>query len=145
MVIKEGLDVSDRRVLASGGFADVRRGRYRWHHVAVKTVRVTEGGDILKIRKVRTKVIFPGTYDMVSTTPLQQFCKEVVLWNTLSHPNILKLDGVQGDMGAGLFTTVSEWMEHGNIMEYIKRNNVNRLELVRDFTFPAAFFAEMRQ
>ena len=48
-------------------------------------------------------------------------------------------------MEKGQFVTVSEWMAHGNIVEYIKKSNVNRLELVRDFTFPAAFFAEMRQ
>ena len=72
-------------------------------------------------------------------TALQQFCKEVVLWNTLSHPNVLKLVGVQGNMDKGQFTTVSEWMAHGNIMEYIGRNWVNRLELVRGpttFTTP---------
>ena len=67
---------------------------------------------------------------------LQQFCKEVVLWNTLSHPNVLKLVGVWGDMGKGQFVTVSEWMEHGNIIQYIGKNHVNRLELVRGLTFP---------
>ena len=73
---------------------------------------------------------------MVLITPPQQFCKEVVLWSALSHPNILKLAGVQGDMERGQFVTVSEWMAHGNIMEYIKKNHVNRLELVREFAFP---------
>ena len=63
--------------------------------------------------------------------PFQQFCKEVVLWNTLLHPNVLKLAGVQGDMEKGHFITISEWMKNGNIMEYIKNNHVNRLELVR--------------
>lgn len=61
----------------------------------------------------------------------QQFCGEVVLWNTLSHPNVLKFAGVQGDMRKGQFITVSEWMKHGNIVDYIKHNHVNRLELVR--------------
>jgi serine/threonine protein kinase len=71
------------------------------------------------------------------TILLQQFCQEVVLWNTLSHPNVLKLHGVQGDMKIGEFITVSEWMKHGNVMDYIKLNHVNRLELVRYFTFLA--------
>ena len=40
-------------------------------------------------------------------------------------------------MEKGQFATVSEWMEHGNIMDYIKNNHANRLELVsRVFTFP---------
>ena len=42
-------------------------------------------------------------------------------------------------MGKGQFTTVSEWMAHGNIMEYINQNPANRLELVRDFTPPPLF------
>ena len=34
-------------------------------------------------------------------------------------------------MEKGQFVTVSEWMAHGNIVEYIKSNHTNRLELVR--------------
>jgi serine/threonine protein kinase len=75
----------------------------------------------------------------------QKFCKEVILWNTLSHPNVLKLAGVQGDMEKGQFITVSEWMAHGNIIEYIKNNHVNRLELVRDFTSPTTSFIKMQR
>lgn len=54
----------------------------------------------------------------------------------MSHPNILKLIGVQGDMSRGPFITVSEWMTHGNIMEYIENHSVNRLELVRALHVP---------
>ena len=71
---------------------------------------------------------------MILTTLLQQFCREVVLWNSLSHPNVLGLVGVQGDMDKGQFITVSEWMAHGNVVEYIRKNHVNRLELVRGCT-----------
>jgi len=81
----------------------------------------------------------------VILTTLQQFCKEVVLWNTLSHPNVLKLVGVQGDMDKGHFITISEWMAHGNAMEYIRKNHVNRLELVRGFIVLAAPFIQVRQ
>ena len=42
-------------------------------------------------------------------------------------------------MGKGQFVTVSEWMAHGNIVEFIKKNYVNRLELVRDFSFLVSF------
>ena len=83
--------------------------------------------------------------DAVSTVLLQQFCKEVVLWNTLSHPNVLRLVGVQGDMEKGQFVTVSEWMAHGNIMQFIQNNHTNRLDLVRDFTFSATSFTKLRR
>jgi len=67
---------------------------------------------------------------MALTIPLQRFYEEVILWAMLSHPNILKLIGVQVDVGKQQFSTVSEWMKHGNIMDYIKNNHTNRLVLV---------------
>ena len=57
MMITEKIKVSDK-VLASGGFADVRSGWYMGYPVAVKTMRVTEEDDLLKIRKVRVTNIF---------------------------------------------------------------------------------------
>ena len=63
----------------------------------------------------------------------------------MAHPNVLGLVGVQGDMEKGKFVTVSEWMEHGTIMDYIGNNAANRLGLVRGFTFPAPSFTKLRQ
>jgi len=40
-------------------------------------------------------------------------------------------------MGKGQFVTVSEWMSHGNLIEYIKNNHVNKVDLVRGFATPA--------
>ena len=50
-MITDPIDVEEK-VLASGGFADVRCGTYLGRHVAVKTLRVTEYDDVAKIRKV---------------------------------------------------------------------------------------------
>ena len=133
MRIEGRIDVSDE-LHASSGFADVRSGTYRGHLVAIKTLRVTARDDFVKIRKVRIKVDHPGCG--LSIVPLQRFCKEVVLWSTLSHPNILKLVGVQEDMKRRQFAIVSEWMTRGNIMEFIENNQANRLDLVRGITFP---------
>ena len=47
-------------------------------------------------------------------------------------------------MGKGQFITVSEWMTHGNIMEYINKNHTNRLGLVRDPTLLAISFPKVR-
>ena len=113
--------------------------------VAVKTMRIAVQDDFPKIRKVSIKDIFFPAWDAVSTVLFQQFCKEVVLWNTLSHPNVLRLVGVQGDMEKGQFVTVSEWMAHGNIMQFIQNNHTNRLDLVRDFTFSATSFTKLRR
>ena len=72
----------------------------------------------------------------------QRFYKEVVSWGTLSHPNVLRLVGAQEDMRKRQFVTVSEWMVHGSIMEYIEIHHSNRLELVRDLATPAAPLAQ---
>ena len=132
----EWIEVSDE-VLASGGFADVRSGRYMGQLVAVKTMRIAAQDDFLKMRKVSINFAFSATWDVALTIMLQRFCEEVILWSMLSHPNVLGLVGVQGDMEKGPFVTVSEWMVRGDIMQYIRNGHVNRLELVRDFTFPA--------
>jgi len=72
----------------------------------------------------------------------QQFCKEVILWNSLSHPNVLKLVGVLGGIGQYQFATVSEWMAHGNIMQYIREKATNRLGLVHIYSRVTVFSAE---
>jgi len=57
------------------------------------------------------------------------FCKEVVTWKPLRHPNVLPLIGVT--MTETLFAMVSEWMAGGNICDFVKTNpNTDRLELV---------------
>jgi len=145
MTVTENIEVPDK-IVASGGFADVRRGTYMGRFVAVKTVKIPEEGDFLRIRKVSINGDFFVIRNVVSTVLLQQFCKEVILWNMISHPNVLKLAGVRGDMEKGQFITVSEWMEHGNIMQFTRKNHVNRLELVRGFPFPPLLpFTKARQ
>jgi len=61
---------------------------------------------------------------------LQRFCREGVAWRHLQHPNILPLLGVT--LNEHRFALVSEWMEHGNINEFIERDeHINRTKLVR--------------
>jgi serine/threonine protein kinase len=60
----------------------------------------------------------------------QRFCREAVAWRHLRHPNVLPLLGVT--VSERRFAMVSEWMEYGNINEFIKEDrHVNRAELVR--------------
>ena len=52
-----------------------------------------------------------------------------MIWRNLRHPNILRLIGVT--MTKTQFAMVSDWMENGNINEFVKANpDTNRLELV---------------
>ena len=60
----------------------------------------------------------------------QRFCREVMTWKTLRHPNVLSLIGVT--MEEKRLVMVSEWMENGNIINFLeKESNADRLELVR--------------
>ena len=59
----------------------------------------------------------------------QRFCKEVVGWNALRHPNVLPLLGVT--VSENRFVMVSEWMVKGNINEFVRADpNADRLGLV---------------
>ena len=61
------------------------------------------------------------------------------MWRSLQHPNILPLIGVT-TLGTR-FAMVSDWMEHGNINEFIKGHpKVDPLELVGS---PLGFFASV--
>jgi len=51
-------------------------------------------------------------------------------WRDLRHPNVLPLLGVT--MAEDMFVVVSEWMEGGNINEFLRANdNADRFGLVR--------------
>jgi len=99
--------------LYQGGYADVWKGQYQGSHVAVKVSRVCSSDNFKKITSM--------------------FCKEVITWKTLHHPNILPLLGVM--MCDRHFVMVSEWMGNGNINEFIKANqDANRFELLKDIS-----------
>lgn len=124
-------------VHTSGGFWEIRRGTLNNSAIAIKSPRRATTTDIEKLREVRRK---PTFFLLMSLKRfVQRFCREVILWNSLSHPNILKLTGVLGSVDTLSFSTVSEWMEHDTIMRYLKTNDANRLELVCAVQFLVVF------
>ncbi|KAF9643689.1 kinase-like protein, partial [Thelephora ganbajun] len=59
------------------------------------------------------------------------FCREVVAWKHFRHPNILPLLGVT--VSGTRLLMVSEWMENGNINEFVQRDrSTNRTALLVD-------------
>ncbi|KAF9790630.1 kinase-like domain-containing protein [Thelephora terrestris] len=95
--------------LYSGGNSDVWKGEYCGRDVAVKVIRMYSNSDLRKV--------------------VGRFCKEVVLWRFLRHPNILPLLGVL--MSDTRFAMVSHWMPNGNINEHVKAHpGLDRLELL---------------
>lgn len=68
-------------------------------------------------------------WDIHLNYPLQKFRREVIAWRHLRHQNILPLIGV--NLGPQRLVMVSEWMDHGNINEFIENHEgVNRIQLV---------------
>ncbi|KAF9777430.1 kinase-like domain-containing protein [Thelephora terrestris] len=102
----------DPVAFASGGFSDVRKGSLGGHVVAVKVLRMAQNSNVVKLQK--------------------DFCKEAVLWKSISHPNVLGLIAVDIDGSTGRCFMVSELMGNGNIFEFIQRNSANRLRLLAD-------------
>ena len=49
----------------------------------------------------------------------------------ISHPNILELLAVDINPETGTYSMISELMENGNVMQYIRMNEANRTRLVR--------------
>ena len=58
---------------------------------------------------------------------LQRFCREAIIWKHLSHSNVLRFIGaIMNDQKCVM---ISPWMEGGTIVEFLKRNYYNPLEL----------------
>ncbi|GJE96379.1 kinase-like domain-containing protein [Phanerochaete sordida] len=101
-----GVVLEDPMHVASGGYADIHIGKYLGRRVALKTMRVfapQQPGEISK--------------------SLRTFCREITLLRSLDHPNICGLIGVDRDLFGGRFCLVTDWMLHGNIMDFISANS----------------------
>ncbi|KAL5640216.1 hypothetical protein ACGC1H_007480 [Rhizoctonia solani] len=98
--------------VAEGGFGDIWVGRFR----NTKT-------------KLAVKVLrFASLTNDTTKKELKRITREIYHWSKLDHENVNKLMGViifRERLGM-----VSEWMEHGNLRQYISRNNdIDRPEL----------------
>ncbi|KAG6861734.1 hypothetical protein C0995_012738 [Termitomyces sp. Mi166 len=61
----------------------------------------------------------------------KRFQREVTLWRSLDHPNVLSLYGVI-HIGEDIYT-ICPWMEHGNAIAYVRANPaVDRLRILSD-------------
>ena len=124
----------EEQIFARGGFADVRKGTLAKKVVAVKTIRIPQDMDVLKIRKVGDVGHTTASIRYSCTEPRSQdFCKGSVLWMHTSHPNVLELIAVNIDPLTGTFSMIAEFMTNGNIVEYIRVHEANRIRLVSHF------------
>lgn len=102
------------------------KGKHCGQDVAVKVMRTYSTSNLQKIIGASSYCyISHSNTDML----LQKFCKEVIIWKTLQHENILPLIGVT--MSESHFAMVSDWMVNGNICEFVEAHpDENRIQLV---------------
>jgi len=106
----------------------VSKGEYGGRPVAVKQLRPRAKGGFNGVFKVSDHTWLGTSPRLV---PTQRLCREVLVWKRLSHPNILPLLGVSMSKSPQYFRIISEWMQNGNVTEYIGSNpEANRLRLV---------------
>ncbi|TDL15452.1 kinase-like protein [Rickenella mellea] len=106
--LTEQVQQTEVRPRGGGGFSRVYYGRYQ------------SKGKIVNVAIKRMHVMFPNDKDD-ETRIAKMIAKEIKIWSTLDHLNVLPLLGfiVDGDKFPAL---VSEWMDHGTILKYIKAN-----------------------
>ncbi|KAJ7583144.1 kinase-like domain-containing protein, partial [Mycena floridula] len=97
-----GLTKSGSRPVAAGGFGDIWQGILRKKVVSVKVARIFHDDEMKHFVKA--------------------FYTEAILWGQLSHPNVLPLYGIYylNNEEASQLCMVSPWMEHGNIVRFLK-------------------------
>ncbi|CUA70836.1 Lissencephaly-1 homolog [Drosophila willistoni] [Rhizoctonia solani] len=101
-------------IVSGGGFGDIWKGQlYNGGKVAIKAWRTNALGNC-------------------DYKTLKRAARELYCWSRMDHPNIHRLQGVimLRDQYLGM---VSEWMENGNLHEYLRRYpDVGRFELCVD-------------
>ena len=128
-LISEDFKTHEEIPFATRGFTDLWKRDWNGGKVAVKSLRFAPDDDRDKTIKVtfagrQISGIARGTH-----ARLQRFCKEVLLWKRLNHPNILTFYGASTNQNQ--FSLVCPWMESGNVLSYTRKNpKANRLRLV---------------
>lgn len=120
--------------MASGGFTDTWRGRYKNEPVALKAFRTYPSRDLKEAKKV-LRMNSLGVVFVASRVP-QILWKEVVVWKRLSHEHVLRFHGV--DRRNFQLALVYDWAESGNIIQYLDSNpEDSRIRLVPSSLNPA--------
>ncbi|TDL20548.1 kinase-like protein [Rickenella mellea] len=117
-ILPRGLTITNaRRVdkdpISGGGFADVWRGELWGKPVAMKVLRIFQGGknDVETVRR--------------------KFCEEALIWQQLKHENILPFFGISENEFQPKLALVSPWMEGGTLIAYLRDHpGVNRHSLI---------------
>ena len=113
--------------LGTGGSSEVYEASFGGRCVAIKTF---DAANVDGCRKVGGLLL--SSSQRLFTLGVELLVKEVIGWKWLRHENILPFVGVFPK--PPLFSIVSERMENGNVMKFIKAHpDYNRLHLVSEW------------
>ncbi|KAF9562878.1 hypothetical protein CPC08DRAFT_633569 [Agrocybe pediades] len=88
-------EVERKRKIGMGFFSEVFQGTWKGRTVAIKVLS--------------------------EVTPSDLFVREIKVWKSLVHPNVLKLYGASSATGSHPWFFVSPYMRNGNLVEFLKR------------------------
>ncbi|KXN85940.1 Dual specificity protein kinase splB [Leucoagaricus sp. SymC.cos] len=88
-------EVDREKKIGIGFFSDVYKGTWRGRTVAIKV--------------------------LADTTPRELFRREVAIWKTLRHPNVLELYGASSTAGDPPWFFVSPYEKNGSLNEFLRR------------------------
>jgi serine/threonine protein kinase len=116
--LTDKIEFVDYGIRGCGGFSDVYYGRLTTSskYVAIKRLRVQMECEF-KLSKVCDALThLPGVCSHIA----QNIVRELRVWASLSHPNILPLLGYIFSQSTG-FAFVSEWMENGTAHDFLEK------------------------
>jgi serine/threonine protein kinase len=87
-------EVDRETKITNGFFSDVYKGKWRGRMVAIKV--------------------------LAGSTPRKLFVREIGIWKTLHHPNVLRLFGASSTSGDPPWFFVSPYMKNGSLVQHLK-------------------------
>lgn len=93
--ISSRYEVDRESKIGVGFFSDVYKGKWRGRTVAIKV--------------------------LAESTPRKLFIREISIWKTLQHPNVLQLYGASSASGDPPWFFVSPYEKNGSLTEYLRR------------------------
>ena len=124
-LISGGLKTRHDKPLVLGMYADIWKGKCDSRTVAIKIFRSSRSRDSVAIRKV---LHTSQNKSLVLTTSFKRIFEQAVTRKQLSHVNIVPFLGISNTSPPCM---ISEWMIHGQLVEYLSLNpDADRLLLV---------------
>jgi serine/threonine protein kinase len=122
------IEFVDYDIRGCGGYSDVYYGLLATcnKYVAIKRLRAHVQRE-MELSKVCNTL---AHYLEACSHIAQNIARELQIWASLTHPNVLPLLGYISSQGA-TFAFISEWMENGTVRDFLKTHpDTDRMKMV---------------